>query len=92
MSLKIRPLGGRVLLQIFEEQDKEVGGIFVKAQVRREGFRRAVARALPDGYDGALCVGDEVLVPPYVGVETIINKERLVFIKEDEIPAAVENG
>lgn len=92
MSLKIRPLGGRLLLQIFEEQDKVVGGIIVKAQARRDGFRNAIVRALPDNYRGDLCVGDAVLMPPYGGVEHIINKERLVFIKESELPAAVVNG
>jgi hypothetical protein len=31
-------------------------------------------------------------MPPYGGTEVIINRERLVFIREEELPAAVEHG
>lgn len=92
MSVNIRPTCGRLLLQIFEEGEKDVGGIIVKGQERRDGFRKAFVKALPDGYRGDLAVGSEVLMPPYGGAEIILNKERLVFIREEELPAAVEYG
>jgi len=91
MKVSIRPVCGRILLQIFEEEEKEIGGIIVKAPERRDGFRKAKVRALPDGYNGDLHLGSEILMPPYGGCEVIINRERLVFIREAEIPAVIEH-
>jgi co-chaperonin GroES (HSP10) len=92
MKLNIRPVCGRVLLQIFEEHERISDGIIVAGSsiARRDGFRKAVVRALPNGYAGTLDVGSTVLVGPYRGTEVIINRERLVFVKEHEIEAALE--
>ena len=91
MPVDIRPLCGKVLLQVFaREVEEDLGGIIVKGRAVREGFRRAVVRRLPDRYAGALEVGQLVLIPPYTGSEVILNGETLVFIREEKVEAVLE--
>ena len=92
MNVNIRPVCGRVLLQIFEDTEKVADGIIVPGTsvAKRDGFRRAVVRKLPNNYDGTLEEGVTVLIGPYKGTEVLINKERLIFVKEHEIEAALE--
>ena len=47
-------------------------------------------QALPDGYAGDLLPGDRVLVPPYAGFEAVVNRERLVFVLEKDVLAALD--
>ena len=92
MAVSIRPVCGRVLLQIVPDADREVGGIFVRAKTLRESFRRGVVRALPLGYRGALEEGQHVLVPPFAGSgrEFVVEGDTLVSIKEEELQAVLE--
>ena len=92
MKLSIRPVCGRVLLQVFDDEEKVSDGIIVPggSTAKRDGFRRAVVRNIPNNYRGILEAGVTVLIGPYVGTEVIINKERLIFVKEHEIEAALE--
>ena len=90
MSVNIRPIGGDVLLQVFDLSERLLGGVVVRGRAMRESFRRAVVRRLPSGYSGGLEEGCEVLIPPYAGREVLLNKERLVFVKEKDIEAVLE--
>lgn len=92
MESQIRPICGRVLLQIVVEPERNVAGIYVKSTALREGFRRGVVRRLPDGYRGDLEEGQHVLVPPFAGSgrEFTRNGDTLVVIKEEELQAALE--
>lgn len=91
MSSKIRPIGDKILLAIPEKDvESSVGGIIVKTKNLRESVREAAVRALPNGYVGALSVGDTVYVSPWAGTEVSRDGERLVFVKEKEIIAAAE--
>lgn len=91
MGVNIRPICGQILLQVVPpaaEEDR--GGIIVKARSVREGYRKAFVKRLPDGYRGILEEGQEVLIPPFSGREVILNKEILVFTREDKIEAILE--
>ena len=91
MTINIRPVGGRLLLQIPVAPLEETrNGIVIKRQALREGYRMAVVKALPSGYRGDLEPGTEVLLPPFKGTEVRINGETLVFVAEDQLAAAVE--
>jgi co-chaperonin GroES (HSP10) len=91
MPVDIRPLCGKVLLQVHaREAEENLGGIVVRGRAVREGFRRAVVRRLPDRYSGALEVGQSVLIPPYTGSEVILNGETLVFMREEKVEAVLE--
>jgi co-chaperonin GroES (HSP10) len=89
--IRIRPLGGKVLLRMVGRAAEEnVGGIIVRREAKREDRREAVVQALPDRFVGDLSVGDTVFVKPYAGTEVVINGENLVFCKQDEIEAVLE--
>lgn len=91
MPEKIRPVGKKLLLSIIEGVEEVVdGGIILTKGQKRENIREAVVQALPDGYSGELSVGDTVYVKPWTGVEVLRGKQRLLFIKEEEIIAASE--
>ena len=88
--MTIRPIGKKLLLSIVEKEETVLDGIVVKGHTRRDAVREAVVHALPNGYHGDLTVGDTVYVKPWCGTETVYGKTRLVFVREDEIMAAME--
>lgn len=91
MPEQIRPVGSKLLLSIIEGAEEVIyGGIILAKGQKRESIREAVVQALPNGYTGELSVGDSVYVKPWTGVEVLRGKQRLLFIKEEEIIAASE--
>ena len=91
MPEQIRPVGGKLLLSIVDGEEEVIdGGIILTKGQKRESIREAVVQALPNGYKGDLSVGDTVYVKPWTGVETLRGKQRLLFIKENELIAAAE--
>lgn len=90
MPVNLKPICGKVLLQVPPAGETVRGGIIVKERALREGFRKAFVKRLPDRYRGAMEVGDQVLLPPYVGQEIVLNKETLVLVRDSEIEAALE--
>lgn len=90
MSQRIRPVVGKILLRMQEEQEQTINGIVIQKGQSRGGFREAFVQALPDGYLGDLEAGDRVVVPPYAGTEVRIDGALLVFVKPDKIEAALE--
>jgi len=83
--MKIRPLCGKLLLRVPEQEEKTVGGIIVAPGKLREGGREAFVEELPNGYNGTLNHGDRVLMPPFAGTEVRINGALLVFMKEEDL-------
>lgn len=88
--MKIRPLCGKLLLRVPPPKSEIVGGIIVAPGRIRDGAREAFVEALPNGYAGALNVGDRVLMPPYAGAEIKVNGALLVFVKEEALLVAFE--
>ena len=88
--MKIRPLCGKLLLRVPEQEEKTVGGIIVAPGKLREGGREAFIEALPNDYGGSLKVGDRVLMPPFAGAEVRINGALMVFVKEETLLVAFE--
>lgn len=93
-DVKIRPVVGRVLLQVPSEPEMQnVDGIFVVRGGRKQGrgvSREALVKALPDNYRGQLAVGDRVLVPPWPDREVRINGDDLIFMDEAQIACVLE--
>ena len=90
MSVKIRPVGEKILLMFPSVLEENVGGVIIKNPGRRDGVRDAVVKALPSCYRGDLSVGDHVFVKPWCGTELVLNGERIAFVKEAEILAGME--
>lgn len=94
MRVKIKPVCGRLLLHVMPPEKERVlpGGLIAPGVSKdtRGTFREAFVQALPEGYAGDLLPGDRVLVPPYAGFEAVVNRERLVFILEKDVLAALD--
>ena len=89
--MNIRPVGKKILVRIIKATaEAVVGGIIVNRAGLRGERREAIIQALPTAYAGELSVGMTVFMKPYAGTEVVLNGERLVFCREDELEAAIE--
>ena len=84
----IRPINGRILLQVIP-MARKIGGLVIPDNVDRSKHREAWVKALPNNYRGELNVGDRVMVPPYPEREISLNREILVFAKESDLQMAL---
>jgi len=96
-TMKIRPLGDRILLKRIEEEDKSKGGIIIPDTAKekpQEGKVVAVGngRMLDDGKLVPLEVnkGDRVLFGKYSGTEVNLEGEEHRIVKEDDILGVIE--
>jgi len=96
-TMKVRPLGDRVLLKRIEEEDKSKGGIIIPDTAKekpQEGRVVAVGkgRMLDDGKLVPLEVkkGDRVLFGKYSGTEVQIEGEEHLIVKEDDVLGILE--
>jgi co-chaperonin GroES (HSP10) len=88
-NVNIRPVMGRIMVLIPPPVER-INGLLLRGRIDRSVLRIGIVKALPAGYDGELNAGDRVLVPPFPDREVVVNKERLVFLDADEIPAVLE--
>jgi len=93
MSLNVKPLGDRVLVEIGEEKEVKKGGIIIPDSAK-EKPSEGVVKALGTGKTGddgkkqafEVKVGDRVLVSKYGGTEVKIDgKEYKIFSSDDLI-------
>lgn len=91
---KIRPLGDRVLVQMVEETEQEVGGIIIPDSAKEKPTTAEVL-ALGTGKKDAdgkevpfdVKVGDRVLVSKYGGTAVKYDGEEYTVLREDDILA-----
>jgi chaperonin GroES len=96
-TMKMKPLGDRVLLKRIEEEDKSKGGIIIPDTAKekpQEGKVVAVGkgRMLDDGKLVPLEIkkGDRVLFGKYSGTEVNLEGEEHLIVKEDDILGVIE--
>lgn len=95
MSMNIRPLHDRVIIQRIEEH-KSAGGIVIPETVGDKPQRGKVMAAGPGKYeDGSLRkldvkIGDEVLFGKYSGTEVKVNGKDFLVMREEDIMGVVE--
>ena len=91
-SVKIKPLGDRVLVQALEEKEVKKGGIIIPDSAKekpQEGEVVALGTGKRDE-DGKLIEftvkkGDKVLISKYGGTEVKIDGESYLIMREDDI-------
>jgi chaperonin GroES len=97
-SMKVQPLGDRVVVEREEAKDKTAGGI-VLPDTAKDKPQRGKVVAVGDGRltkDGKrrplqVKVGDHVLFTSYAGDEFKLNGEKKVLLmREDDILAVIE--
>ncbi|MGQ9791864.1 MAG: co-chaperone GroES [Armatimonadota bacterium] len=93
----LRPIGDKVVVEVFEEEEKTAGGIFLPDTAKKkpqEGRVVAVGpgRVLQDGTRAPVLVkvGDRVIFSKYGGNEVEVDGKEYTILDEDQIYAIRE--
>lgn len=97
MAVKIKPLGDRVLVHPFEDQETKKGGIIIPDTAKekpQEGKVIAVGpgKTTEDGKVLPLTVkkGDKVVFGKYAGTEIKLDGEEYMLMREDDILGIID--
>ena len=96
-KLKLKPLGGRVIVEPIEQEEMTAGGIILPETAKekpQEGKILASGTGDRDE-DGEripmeVKVGDKVLYAKYSGTEVKVDGKKLLILRESDILAVVE--
>lgn len=91
-TLKVKPLGDRVILKPIQQEEKTKGGVILPDSAKEkpqqgEVVATGTGRILDNGtkVDMEVKVGDKVLYGKYTGTEIKIEGEEYLIVKESEI-------
>ena len=98
MSINIRPLGDRIIVEPQEQEETIAGGMLVLPETAKEKPQQGTVLAAGAGRrdeDGDriemdVQVGDKVLFAKYAGTEIKLNGKKLLIMKESDILGIVE--
>ncbi len=95
-KLKVRPLGGKVLIKRLEAEEKTAGGIVLPDTAKEKPQRGKVlavgpGKLLDSGERAPIGVveGDEVLFGKYAGTEIKVDGEEIKILRESDILAKI---
>jgi chaperonin GroES len=98
MSINLKPLGSRVVVEPLESEEVTAGGIVLPETAKEKPQKGTILAAGPgdrdeDGKRIALDVkvGDVVLYAKYSGTEIKVDGKKLLILRESDILAIVEN-
>ena len=96
-KLKLKPLGGRVIVEPNEQEDITAGGIILPETAKEKPQEGKILASGPgerdeDGKRIAMevKVGDKVLYAKYSGTEVKVDGKKLLILRESDILAVVE--
>ncbi|MBU1700696.1 MAG: co-chaperone GroES [Candidatus Eisenbacteria bacterium] len=96
-SLKIRPLGDRILVKRMEEAEQSRGGIIIPDTAKEKPMQGEVVavgpgRTLEDGKVQKMEVkkGDRILMSKYSGTEVAIDGEEFLIMREDDVLGVIQ--
>lgn len=97
MSMNLKPLGNRVVVEPIEQEEVTSGGIVLPETAKEKPQKGKVLSVGPgerdeDGKRIPLDVapGDTVLFAKYAGTEIKVDGKKLLILKESDILAIVE--
>jgi chaperonin GroES len=97
MSITLKPLGNRVVIEPIEEEEITAGGIVLPETAKEKPQRGTVLSVGPgdrddDGKRIPLDVkkGDTVLFAKYAGTEIKIEGKKLLIMRESDLLAIIE--
>ena len=92
MSVNLKPLGDRVLVEPVEEKEVKKGGIIIPDTAREKPQQGEVVAVGPGGRDEAgklipidIKSGDKVLFGKWSGTEVVLDGEELLIMKESDV-------
>ena len=96
LSMKIRPLDDRVVVEPLEAEEKTAGGVLLPDTAKQKPQRGRVVAAGPgklldSGKRAALNVakGDEVIYGKYAGNDITVDRKEIKILRESDILAKV---
>ncbi len=98
IKLKLKPLGGRVIVEPIEQEEMTPGGIILPETAKEKPQEGKVLAAGPgernekgERVPMELKVGDKVLFAKYSGTDIKMDGKKLLIIRESDILAVVES-
>jgi chaperonin GroES len=97
--MKLKPLGGRLIVRAIEEEETTAGGILLP-DTAKEKPQKGKVLAVGDGKVSEdtgkrvpldVSEGDEVLYGKYGGTEIKIDGEELLVLRESDVLAKVQS-
>jgi len=96
-KLKLKPLGGRVIVEPIEQDEITAGGIILPETAKEKPQEGKILAAGPGDRDDEgkriameVNVGDKVLYAKYSGTEVKVDGKKLLILRESDILAVVE--
>jgi chaperonin GroES len=96
-KLKLKPLGGRVLVEPIEQEETTAGGIILPETAKEKPQEGMVLAAGPGERDEdgeripmEVQVGDKVLYAKYSGTEVKLDGRKLLILRETDILAIID--
>ena len=94
-KLKLKPLGGRVIVEPIEQEEMTAGGIILPETAKEKPQEGKILASGPgDGAGNRIAmevkVGDKVLYAKYSGTEVKVDGKKLLILRESDILAVVE--
>ncbi len=96
-KLKLKPLGGRVIVEPVEQEEMTAGGIILPETAKEKPQEGKILAAGPGERDEngeriamEVKVGDKVLYAKYSGTEVKVDGKKLLILRESDILAVVE--
>ena len=96
-KLKLKPLGGRVIVEPIEQEEMTAGGIILPETAKEKPQEGKIVAAGPgdrneDGerMEMEVKVGDKVLYAKYSGTEIKLDGKKVLILRESDILAIVE--
>jgi chaperonin GroES len=96
-KLKLKPLGGRVIVEPIEQEEMTAGGIILPETAKEKPQEGKILAAGPGERDDKgtriameVNIGDKVLYAKYSGTEVKVDGKKLLILRESDILAVVE--
>jgi len=98
MSINLKPLGSRVVIEPLESEEVTAGGIVLPDTAKEKPQKGTILAAGPGDRDDEgkrialdVKVGDVVLYAKYSGTEIKVDGKKLLILRESDILAILEN-
>ena len=95
-KLKLKPLGGRVIVEPIEQEEMTAGGIILPETAKEKPQEGKILAAGPGDRDEdgeripmEVKVGDRVLYAKYSGTEVKLDGKKLLIMRESDLLAIV---
>ena len=96
MSLNLKPLGERLIVEPIEQEETTAGGIVLPETAKEKPQKGKVVAGGPGARDESgnridmdVSADDEVLFAKYAGTEIKIEGKKLLILKESDVLAIV---